>query len=80
MNLEPPSFISANKSYAQYEKDLKQWSRLTSLDKKLQAELVVYKLENHESKIKEKITTQIGDQLEGKEDGIERDRIPYLRS
>ena len=23
MNLEPPSFISANKSYAQYEKDLK---------------------------------------------------------
>ena len=63
-----------------YEKHLKQWSRLTSLDKKLQAELVVYKLENHESKIKEKITTQIGDQLEGKEDGIERDRIPYLRS
>ena len=34
MNLEPPSFISANKSYAQYEKDLKEWSRLTSLDKK----------------------------------------------
>ena len=80
MNLEPPSFISANKSYAQYEKDLKQWLRLTSLDKKLQAELVVYKLgePNHESKIKEQITTQIGDQLEGKEDGIERDRIPYL--
>ena len=71
MNLEPPSFISGNKSYAQYEKDLKQWSRLTSLDKKLQAELVVYKLEDHESKIKEKITTQIGDQLEGKEDGID---------
>ena len=61
MNLEPPSFISAYKSYAQYEKDLKKWLRLTSLVKKLQAELVVYKLENHESKIKEKITTQIGD-------------------
>ena len=80
MNLEPPSFISANNLYAQYEKDLKQWSRLTSLDKKLQAELVVYKLENHEFKIKEKIMTQIGDQLERKEDGIERDRIPYPRS
>ena len=47
MNLEPPSFISANKSYAQYENDLKQWSRSTSLEKKLQAELVVSKLENH---------------------------------
>ena len=70
-NLEPPSFISEDKKYGQYAKDLRQWSRLTTLKKILQAEMVVYKLEGHASGIKEKIMTQIGDKLEGKEDGIE---------
>ena len=68
-NLQPPSFISDTKSYAEYKEDLKRWSRLTSLDKKLQAEMVVYHLDGHPSRIKEKITTQIGDKLQGTADG-----------
>ena len=38
--LEPPSFVSEKKSFGEYKKDLLRWSRLTSLDKKVQAEMV----------------------------------------
>ena len=71
-NLQPPSFVSDLKTYAEYKEDLKRWSRLTTLDKKLQAEMVVYHLDGHPSRIKEKITTQIGDKLQGDDtvDGI----------
>ena len=47
------------------------WSRLTSLDKKLQAEMVVYKLENHPSRIQQKIATQLGDKRVDKEKEID---------
>ena len=70
-SLEPPTFIDENKPFEIYEKDLRRWSRLTTLDKKLQAEMVVYKLEGHKSGIKEKINTQIGDSLEESEEGLE---------
>ena len=70
-NLEPPAFVSEKKLFAEYKKDLKRWSRLTSLAKSVQAEMVVYRLEGHPSRIKEKITTQLGDQLEENEDGID---------
>ena len=70
--LEPPTFISENKPFEIYQQDLRRWSRLTSLDKKLQAEMVVYKLENHPSNIQEKITTQLGEELVDNEDGIEK--------
>ena len=40
--LEPPTFISDDKPFEVYKMDLERWSRLTSLDKKLQAEMVVY--------------------------------------
>ena len=70
--LEPPSFVSEKKSFGEYKKDLLRWSRLTSLDKKVQAEMVVYRLEGHPSRIKEKITTQIGDKLEDNDEGINR--------
>ena len=69
--LEPPTFISENKPFEVYKKDLKRWSRLTSLDAKLQAEMVVYKLENHPSRIQEKIATQMGDELEDNVNGID---------
>ena len=49
--LEPPSFVSEKKSFGEYKKDLLRWSRLTSLDKKVQAEMVVYRLEGHPSRI-----------------------------
>ena len=70
--LEPPAFVSEKKSFAEYTKDLRRWSRLTSLDKKFQAEMVVYRLEGHPSRIKEKISTQLGDVLEDNEDGIDK--------
>ena len=78
-NLQPPSFISDVKTYAEYKEDLKRWSRLTSLDKKLQAEMVVYYLDGHPSRIKEKITTQIGNKLQGETvDGVSVDGITVL--
>ncbi len=66
----PPSFVSEVKSYADYKSDLEMWSRITSLDAKLQAEMVVYRLEGDPSHIKEKIVTQIGDKLKNNPEGI----------
>jgi hypothetical protein len=57
-NVEPPGF--ATKSYEEYKEDLKMWSRLTSLDRKDQAEMAVYWLTGHPSKIKEKIMARMG--------------------
>ena len=69
-SLEPPSFVSETKSYAEYKVDLQRWSRICAIDKKLQAELVVYRLDGHPSRIKEKVNTQLGTSLEGNEDGL----------
>jgi hypothetical protein len=69
--IEPPTFVSDKKSYAEYKADLKMWSRITSLEKSVQAEMVVYRLEGHPSRIKEKITTQLGEKLQDNEKGIE---------
>ena len=69
--IEPPTFVSQTKSYATYKKDLKMWSRITSIEKKLQAEVVVYSLDGHPSGIKEKIQVGIGSKLEDNEEGIE---------
>ena len=65
--IEPPSFISDTKNYTEYKADLLMWSRISSLDKKVQAEMVVYRLDGHPSHIKEKIMTQIGEKLKGAE-------------
>ena len=58
--LEPPSFVNEKKSYRSYKNDLQQWARITSVEKKLQAEIVVYGLKGHYSQIKEKIGPKIG--------------------
>ena len=71
-NIKPPSFVSSTKTYAEYKEDLKRWSRLTSLDKKHQADMVVYHLDGHPSGVKEKIVTQISEKIAEKEDGIEQ--------
>ena len=47
------------------------WSRITSIEKKLQAEVVVYSLDGHPSGIKEKIQVGIGSKLEDNEEGME---------
>ena len=57
--IEPPAFVSDTKSYAEYKADLKRWSRICGLDKNVQAEMVVYRLEGHPSRIKEKVNTQL---------------------
>ena len=44
---EPPAFISERKSYAEYKTYLKMWSRITTIPKKDQAEVVVYSLGGH---------------------------------
>ena len=48
------------------------WSRITSIEKKLQAEVTVYSLDGHSLGIKEKIQVRIGDKLEGIEQGIDK--------
>ena len=75
--IEPPSFVSDNKSYVEYKQDLERWSRLCGLNAELQAEMVVYRLQDHPSRIKEKIDTQIGASLINNKDGI-KDLIKFL--
>ena len=69
--IEPPAFVGENKSYAEYKADLHMWSRISGIDRKVQAEMVVYRLEGHPSRIKEKIMTQIGEKLQNNENGID---------
>ena len=68
--LEPPCFISENKTIPQYKKDLERWSKLTTLKPELQAEMVLYKLEGHPSNSKEKVETRLGDSLTNNANGI----------
>ena len=75
--IEPPSFISDTKTYPEYKEDLQMWSRICEMDKKVHAEMVVYRLEGHPSHIKEKIMTQIGEKLKENPDGI-KELIAFL--
>ena len=68
--IEPPDFVSDKKSYAQYKRDLQLWTRICGIDKKAQAEIVVYRYEGHPSNIKEKVYTQLDGQLAANEDGM----------
>ena len=73
----PPAFINDNKSYAEYKKDLLRWSRICGIDKKLQADHVVLSFDQHPSRIKEKVDTQIGDKLIDNEQGL-KELITFL--
>ena len=75
--LDPPKFFSDQSGYAEYKKKLQRWARITKVDKKQQAEVVVYHLESHPSGIQEKIDTALGDEIQDKEDGLEK-IIKYL--
>ena len=68
--LEPPSFISENKKFPEYKRDLERWSRLTSIKPELQAETVIYMLQDYPLRIKEKIDTKLGDELVNNKEGI----------
>ena len=75
--LEPPDFCDDASGYAEYKKRLQRWSRITTIKKKQQAEVVVYHLENHPSGIQEKIDTAIGDKIQDSETGMV-DLVKYL--
>ena len=74
--LEPPSFISETKSYETYEKDLKRWALLTSVDEKKQALMVVHYLDGDPSGIKDKIDAELEDAKLQCTEGINYCRSP----
>ena len=74
---DPPEFFSDPSGYAEYKKRLQRWARITKVEKKQQAEVVVYHLEGHSSGIQEKIDTALGDDIQDKEDGLAK-LIEYL--
>ena len=75
----PPKLIDDAAGYAEYKKQLQRWSRITKVEQKKQAEVVLYALKDHHSGIQEKIDTTLGDQIVDKDDGLEK-LIEYLDS
>ena len=78
-NVGTPSFISETKTYTEYKDALERWSRLSPVDKKIQAEMVVHYLDGHPSRIKEKIVAKIGPKLVDNEDGV-KELLTFLDS
>ena len=70
--LEPPSFIGDSKNFETYEKDLKRWALLCSVEKEKQALLVVHYLDGDPSGIKDKIDSGMSDTELGSADGISK--------
>ena len=64
---------------AEYEADLRMWSRLTSLKPEQHAEAVVFYLGKQKNQIKDKIMTAIGDKLTNNKDGLE-EFIKFLKT
>ena len=69
--IEPPGFISETKSFETYQKDLKRWALLTSVEKEKQALMVLHYLDGHKSGIKEEVDGQINVTDLQEEDGIQ---------
>ena len=74
---DPPAFFHDPSGYAEYKHNLLRWARLTKVDKKQRAEVVLYHLRGHSSGIQEKIDTALGDAVEDKEDGLQK-LVEYL--
>ena len=75
--LNPPEFCADASGYAEYKKRLLRWSRITTISKRQQAEVVLYHLEDHPSGIQEKIDTALSDKIQDKENGLS-ELIKYL--
>ena len=58
--------------YPDYKLKLLRWSRITKIAKNKQAEYVVYHLDEHPSRIQEKIDTAVGAEIEDKDDGMDK--------
>ena len=46
------------------------WSPIFGVEKKLQAEMAVYRSDGHPSYVKEKVNTQLGTKLEDNDEGL----------
>ena len=68
----PPTFIDSAAGYPEYKCKLERWARITKIDKKQQAEVVLYHLEGHPSGIQEKIDATLGDKIIDKDDGLQK--------
>merc|ERR1719319_585742 len=77
VEFEPPGFFDDPSGYAEYKKKLQRWARITSVDKKKQAEVVLFHLEGHSSGIQEKIDIALGNDIRDKDDGLAK-LIKYL--
>ena len=73
----PPEFINDASEYSLYKRRLERWTRISKVEKKEQAEVVVYHLDRHPSGIQEKIDTALGDKIIGKDGGMD-ELIKYL--
>ena len=69
--IEPPGFISETKSFETYQKDLKRWALLTSVEKEKQALVVLHYLDGRRLGIKEKVDAQIEETKLQEKDGIQ---------
>ena len=69
--LEPPSFIGENKNFETYQKDLKRWTMLTTIEVDKQALMVMHFLDGHVSGIKEKINESIDERVLESKEGIQ---------
>ena len=76
---EPPSFISDEKSMAEYEEDVLMWSRLTTLQPEVHAEAIVFHLGKQKHPIKEKIMTAIGSKIKNNKEGLS-ELIKFLKT
>ena len=70
--IEPPTFIDNASEYEEYKKNIQRWSRISKIDKKKQADMVVYLLKDHPSGIGGKIDAALGDTIVDAEDGMDK--------
>ena len=75
----PPQFIDCGSEYPEYRRKLERWCRITNVDKKKQAEVILSRLEGHPSGIESKIDTALGTSIVDTEDGMDK-VIKYLDS
>ena len=73
----PPKFIDSPSEYPEYKRKLERWARITKVEAKKQAEVVLYHLEDHPSDIQSKIDVALGDNIVDKDDGMKQ-LIKYL--
>ena len=70
INLKPPDMINEASQFSLYEKRLKRWSRLSSLSKQRQFDLIL-SMVPPSNPLCEKLEEEIGDSTDAKENGVD---------